>query len=105
MLERVGLVAGTLTAVLLAACGTGSVIGPGGSGTATDPSGVSSVRPLDATALVGLWRVEATGEEAGAVLRLAADQMSLWRGCGVLLGGWRANSEGLFVSHCARTVG
>ncbi len=100
MLGAVRLVVETLRALLVAACGTVSMIGPGDTGAPRGPAGVEPTRPLDPLALVGLWQLdEATGEEPGAVLRLAADGMSLWRGCGVLSGGWRANLEGLFVGH------
>lgn len=48
-------------------------------------------------ALVGLWRLEGTDEEAGTVLRIAPQrQLSLWRACGVLQGSWAA-SDGRFV--------
>jgi len=46
--------------------------------------------------LVGLWRVVATGEEAGAILRLGSD-LSIWRRCADVFGGWRADTAGGFL--------
>jgi hypothetical protein len=51
-------------------------------------------------ALVGDWWVTgaAAAEEEGAVIRLTVDaHLELWRGCGRLSGGWRADGDGLFV--------
>jgi hypothetical protein len=48
--------------------------------------------------LIGSWRVTADGEESGAVLRISGQDVSLWRRCGQLEGGWRADRSGLFVA-------
>jgi hypothetical protein len=46
--------------------------------------------------LVGLWQVRAKGEESGTILRLGAD-LSVWRRCDDLFGGWRADATGSFL--------
>jgi hypothetical protein len=50
------------------------------------------------TDLVGLWRIEAPGEEPGTILRLGTD-LSIWRECDEQFGGWAANSAGGFVGE------
>lgn len=64
--------------------------GPGdGSGNAPSP---------DPVALVGLWEVrDAAGEEPGAVLRIDLGAVGLFRGCGMISGGWDATSEGMLL--------
>jgi hypothetical protein len=47
-------------------------------------------------ALVGLWRLDASGEEQDAVLRIG-DRLSLWRKCGMVSGEWRADQHGGFL--------
>lgn len=101
-----------LAVAALAACGT-----PGGAGAASPssrtpaPTGPSSTAPgggpddrPDPVGLIGLWWVEdATGQPAGerSVLRLAADDLSWWRECGVAFGTWRA-APGLLVLDAGR---
>jgi hypothetical protein len=78
---------------LLAACG-------GQQSPDTPPAAPATeevVPDRDPLALVGLWNLTDADEESGAVLRLAPDRASLWRGCGVLVGSWRADPGGLFV--------
>jgi META domain len=48
--------------------------------------------------LIGSWVVTADGEEPGAVLRISRHDVSLWRQCGQLEGGWQADRSGLFVA-------
>jgi heat shock protein HslJ len=49
-------------------------------------------------ALIGLWTVEGTDEQAGTVLRIAPEkQLSLWRSCGMLSGSWAAQGA-LFLA-------
>jgi hypothetical protein len=57
-------------------------------------SGSGGRQPRD---LVGLWRVQAEGEETGTILRLGAD-LSIWRRCDDLFGGWVAGAAGGFVA-------
>lgn len=67
---------------------------PGGPGPGSGPvTGLSRPRPDD---LVGLWRVQARGEEAGTILRLGSD-LSIWRRCDDLFGEWRADAAGEFL--------
>lgn len=79
-----------ITSVLmlaLAACATGEKPAAPPSTTGTGP-----------IALIGLWTVEGTPEEAGTVLRIAPQrQLSLWRSCGMVSGSWAA-TEGLFLA-------
>jgi hypothetical protein len=67
------------------------------------PTATPSVEPPrtpggDPWRLIGSWLVTADGEEPGAVLRISGDDVSLWRRCGQLEGGWRADRSGLFVA-------
>jgi hypothetical protein len=82
-----------MVAVLaLTGCGAGTPAGP------ADPSPPSQAPAVDPVDLVGLWQVTgAAGEEDGAILRLADRGLSIWRDCGVLGGGWRADPAGLFL--------
>ncbi|HZB48415.1 MAG TPA: hypothetical protein VE547_04925 [Mycobacteriales bacterium] len=89
-------------AAVLAMTGCGSTAGgeparePAGTPAETRTAGAPA--PGDPAALVGLWEVTgAEGEEAGAILRLADLRLSIWRDCGVLDGGWRADPAGLFL--------
>ncbi len=88
--------AGVAALLALAGCGAGTAGAP-----APEPEQTSSASgpaPGDPVALVGLWEVTgAKGEEAGAILRLADSSLSIWRDCGVLSGGWRADPAGLFL--------
>lgn len=94
MRDRLRLTLGAVI-LLLAACGTGTVPDPAGSG------GSATSTPGDPLDLVWLWTVrEAAGEEPGAIIRLAGS-LSLWRTCGHLDGSWRAAPEGLFLSDVA----
>jgi hypothetical protein len=94
-----------VSALALTACG--AVAGSGASGTTSSPTGptTSSSRSStgdalqDPARLVGSWIVsDAHGADAGTVLRIA-DDLSLWQGCGYLMGGWRASATGLFAGH------
>jgi len=76
----------------LAACAAPQSDAPGPSGSGPI-SGLGSQQPRD---LVGLWRVEAHGEESGTILRLGSD-LSIWRRCDDLFGGWQADAAGGFV--------
>jgi hypothetical protein len=83
------IVAGFLLTVV-AGCG-----GRSSGGVGPPEAGLVADGPV---ALIGSWRVtEARGEEPGAVLRVAAGELALWRRCGKTSGSWRANVEGLFV--------
>jgi hypothetical protein len=88
---------GLLMLVALSGCAAGTSPGAGPSqsplSSSASPSAVA-----DPTDLIGLWTVTDAGEQRGAVLRLAADSVSLWRACGHLEGSWRATREGLFVA-------
>lgn len=57
----------------------------------------------DPLALVGTWRVEAAGEEPGAVLQIGRE-FTLWRHCGYFFGGWRANRDGLFLTYVSSSA-
>lgn len=97
----IGLVGSALTGtLLLAACGQGSSVGavPGSTqstGSRSLPPGPVSRSPQD---LVGLWRLQADGEEPGTVLRIA-DDLSIWRRCSEEWGGWAASPSGGFVAY------
>lgn len=74
--------------------------GPGGG-----PAG-TTVGDADPVALIGLWQVTgAAGEETDAVLRIAPQSLSLWRDCGTLLGGWQADTSGLFIADLFGSTG
>jgi META domain len=79
---------------------SGQLLGAGWSwrpatvGTTPDPPATTAGKPWQ---LIGSWLVDADGEDDGAVLRIG-DDVSLWRGCGMLNGSWRADRHGLFVA-------
>ena len=65
---------------------------------ASAPPGADEEQPaLDPLDLIGSWLVTEADEEPGVVLRIAEDIM-LWRACGVQLGQWEAEGGGLFVA-------
>jgi heat shock protein HslJ len=69
---------------------------PGASATGATPREPT----IEFAALIGSWVVTSTGtEELGAVLRIAPNGLSLWRGCGQSSGEWSANNHGLFVGE------
>jgi hypothetical protein len=91
----------------LAACGSSPAI-VGGEPTDAQTSGAQV--HLDPLTLWGSWQVEAAGEEPGAVLQLGTPpwrahpkpeplghELRLWRRCGAFLGGWTANTAGMFL--------
>jgi hypothetical protein len=67
---------------------------------AAGPDGTAAPQDPDPVALVGNWLVKGTDEEEGTVLRLAAEgaDLSLFRPCGMLTGGWRADGSGIFLA-------
>jgi hypothetical protein len=91
----------------LAGCGAGTAGGPA----EADPAGRTAppstpAAAADPAGLVGLWRViGAAGEQDGAILRLADGQLSIWRDCGVLGGGWRADPAGNFLGSVDSSSG
>jgi hypothetical protein len=89
--RMIGLVA---VGLLLAACAApmGSTDEP----SVPTPTFVPS--PADPLALIGSWTITEAGEQQGAILRLAAGDLTLFRACG-LMGHWRATTDGLFVAH------
>lgn len=103
MRSALRLVLGMAALLAMAGCGAGTAGEPGDAGAppgSTSPPGgpAAPAAPGDPVALVGLWSVRgAAGEEAGAILRLADSGLSIWRKCGLLAGGWRADPAGLFL--------
>jgi len=86
-------VTATLLAVLTA-CGGSS------SDTATVHPSTAQPSSADPAELVGQWFVAAEGEEPHAILTIG-DRVDggllLYRECGTLFGGWRANTHAMFV--------
>lgn len=86
--------------LLVAGCAQGSPAGPdpAPSDPAESEAGTAEPDPVD---LIGSWTLSGTelGEDRGAVLRIAPDDVTLWRLAGVLMGNWRADTNGLFVAH------
>ena len=70
--------------------------------TEPSPSETGPAQPenpqLDPVDLVNLWRVKAAGEELDTWLRLDAGSYQLWRECGFVEGGWRADSQVFFAT-------
>ncbi|MBF9135052.1 hypothetical protein I0C86_39945 [Plantactinospora sp. S1510] len=88
------LVAGTL----LAGCADRGGPDQGASAPPTPlESGTTSPAPADPAGLIGSWSVAEADEGEGAILRLASDGARLFDRCGVWLGSWRADPNGLFV--------
>ena len=85
-----------LIGTVLAGCA-----GPPPAATPASPRVASSALPgrADPVALVGLWKVSASGEASGAVLRMDGEQqIMLFRRCIALTGGWQANRDGQFLA-------
>ena len=94
-------VVGIGLALTVGACGTTTSSGAGGATVSPAPSESQPVgMHADPATLVASWRVQADGEEPGAVLTIG-DRVDggviLWRECGGLDGDWRANREGLLL--------
>nr|MDT0663238.1 META domain-containing protein [Micromonospora sp. DSM 115978] len=89
------ILAAAMVSLLLAGCA-----GQAGSDSRpTNPSEGPGSADADPVALIGSWTVDgAAQEDAGAVLRIAPTDLSLWRDCGSLTGSWRADTGGLFVA-------
>lgn len=88
--------------VLLVGCAGGGVpqgVGLLPSGPAQPPGASGPI------SLVGLWTVTEAGEEPGAVLRIAPrKQLSLWRSCGRLTGGW-VGAQDVFLGELTGSSG
>ncbi len=83
--------------LLLGGCaGGGRATSPGGT-TTPGSAGPASGAPDNPEQLIGLWHLDAPGEEAGAVLRIGLD-LSVWRRCNEEWGGWAADRDGTFVA-------
>lgn len=63
------------------------------------PNAGAAPATTDPLALIGSWTVTQAPEEPGAILRLAAGELTLFRACGYVMGQWRATGDGLFVGH------
>ena len=62
---------------------------------------LSASEPSDPALLVGRWLLEANGEEPGSAISLG-EQLTLFRGCGVMDGQWKADGQqNLFVASSA----
>jgi hypothetical protein len=71
---------------------------PGGPGPAAGTTAAVTGSAGVPTDLVGLWQLVADGEAPGTALRLGSD-LSLWRSCHLLRGGWRASADGGFLGE------
>ena len=63
---------------------------------AIDPAGAHVA--VKVSRLIGLWSVRASGEPRSTVLRVAPDEVAVWRSCGPIGGSWRALTDGTFVA-------
>jgi len=90
-----------------AAVVTAVVAGCGGSGGAPPPAHPNLSPAIDpagahvaykVSRLVGNWAVHAVGEPRTTVLRIAADEVAVWRSCGPISGSWVATLDGAFVA-------
>ncbi|BCB90812.1 META domain-containing protein [Phytohabitans suffuscus] len=93
-----------LLIALLAGCadagGAPSADSAAPAGDAPASAATRTVPEADPVALIGNWRVTGTEEQEGAVLRLAGpSDLALFRPCGMLGGGWRADGAGMFVAE------
>jgi len=84
-----------LVGLLVVACDapTGSTGEPAG------PNAASASATSDPLDLIGSWTITEADEEKGAMLRLAARDLKIFRACGYVMGSWRATTDGLFVGH------
>lgn len=108
--KRAYLVGAVLVALLVTGCAgrdrAPERSEPGGPGPVGGGANGPGAADTDPVALIGLWSVtRADGEEPGAVLRIASDDLSLWRDCGTLMGDWRADTGGLFVADLYGSTG
>lgn len=85
--------------VLIAAALSGCGAGPASQATSPEPTrNPVSSDPLE---LVGQWFLDAEGEDPGSAISLD-EEMTLFRGCGVMDGQWEADGQqGLFVAASA----
>ncbi|SCE84771.1 hypothetical protein GA0070607_2308 [Micromonospora coriariae] len=98
------LIAVAAVGILLAGCSERvglDTAAPGGSqAAASGPA--SAVSPqTDPVALIGTWKLAEVAEGAGDILQLTPDKhdgLLLFDSCGVMMGTWRANVDGLFVA-------
>jgi hypothetical protein len=96
--QLVGVVA---LCLLLVGCAAGSTAGSRQAPAAPTPVPSEG----DPVALIGSWTVQDADGERGAVLRIAAGQLMLFRRCGALMGSWQADRAGLFVADLNSTTG
>jgi hypothetical protein len=91
-----------LAALALGGCATTAPIRHG----SARPEPSAPVAPADHPAdLLGVWRVTGgPGEGGDSWIRFDERAVTLWRGCGVVEGSWRANND-LFVADTYLTYG
>jgi hypothetical protein len=85
-----------LAATVLVGCGENVAL-RSGSPPVSAPTRAAEPVTYQPVKLVGWWRLQAAGEERGAVLHLGAG-LSLWGACGKMMGGWGANTAGMFLA-------
>ena len=96
-MRGVRLIVATLTVAALAGCAGRPAAAP------APPTGASAAvaRPADPVDLIGLWKLSADGEEAGAALLIDGTEFRLFRRCTALFGDWDADERGLFVADAS----
>lgn len=87
------------TGLVLTGCaGAGDRPAPGGSAAPAAPPGPST-GPQDPAALIGVWTVAGSSEDAGGVVRAGENSFKLTRDCATLDVQWAADTSGLFVAN------
>jgi hypothetical protein len=90
-----------LSAALLAGCaGQTPAAAPGAASAPPAATSAAGTAKADPVALIGLWKLSVEGGPQDAVLRVGADDdLGLFLPCLALMGGWRADDAGLFLSY------
>ncbi|MFU8849378.1 hypothetical protein ACNAW0_00040 [Micromonospora sp. SL1-18] len=95
------LVAAVAVGTLLVGCGERVGSGPAAPGSQAIASTAVGTPQVDPIALIGSWTLADVDDATGDILRLASgtdDGLLLFGRCGVQMGTWRADVNGLFVA-------
>ncbi|WP_221328196.1 META domain-containing protein [Actinoplanes sp. L3-i22] len=95
---RIWLLGAAVLVTFTAGCAREAPAAPAPSPSSASTGAAATVR-TDPVALIGLWKLSGAEVPKDAVLRIGTDDdITLFRPCAALMGNWRADTAGLFLS-------